>query len=270
LNEEYVVSTPEQVAFSYEMAGIGSRALAAFLDYLIMTASLILVYCALIMMSSVAGAAQLLDVDSSFGAFFIGALLVLVVFGIWWGYFILFEMIWRGSTPGKRVMRIRVLRADGQPVGVGEAIIRNLVRLIDFLPGFYSIGLITMFLNQEARRLGDYAANTVVVKERDRVALRDVRVSGYVPQGAGGVQYDPLPGISLYSVTPDDYRLMRELLERINRGELTVARGRELGTRLAYGIAARMGHDFGQWQRRGWDPLVFVQSVLAARAVRGE
>src|SRR5439155_8197667 len=82
--------------------------------------------------------------------------------------------------------------------------------------------------------------------------------------------YDPLPGVSLRGVTREDYRLIREMLERVRRGELERGRAQELAARLAYGVASRMGHDFGEWQRRGWDPLVFLESVLNAHDVRGE
>ena len=84
------------------------------------------------------------------------------------------------------------------------------------------------------------------------------------------IQNDPLPGVSLYNVTADDYRLIREVVQRVARGELDYARGQELARQLAVGVAQRMGHDFTDWQRRGWDPVTFLQSVLYAHDVRGQ
>lgn len=291
MDEHLVISTPEQVAFQYEMAGIGSRFVASLLDHLILLAVLVLINCAAfaIGVGSLTAGAQ-----GETTAYLVLAILTLIFFLIFWGYFAVFEMAWNGQTPGKRAGRLRVIRRDGQPVGAGEVMIRNLVRLVDFLPGFYGIGLITMFIDKEARRLGDFAAGTIVIREGEQTRLRDVRVpeqaqavsaatasyqassaytSPYTGQGSQPspqpARFDPLPGVSLREVTPDDYRLIRELLERVKRGELARERGEELAARMAYGVAARMGHDFAGWQRRGWRPMVFLESVLAAGEARG-
>jgi len=287
MGEQLTISTPEQVAFHYEMAGIGSRFVASLLDHLIIGAALFLVYCALL---SILGTASLASVtggeEAGAGAYLVIAALVLITFLIFWGYFVIFEIVWQGRTPGKRAGRLRVLRRSGQPIGAGEAVIRNLVRLVDILPGFYGIGLICMFIDKDARRLGDFAANTIVVRESDQTRLRDVRVPEpaptynpytypqpqypYAASNTPGSRPDPLPGISLRNVTPDDYRLIREMLERVRRGEIQHERAQELASRLAYGVAARMGHDFREWRSRGWDPLIFLESVLNSREARGD
>jgi uncharacterized RDD family membrane protein YckC len=283
------------------MAGIGSRFVASLLDHLIIGTALFLVDCALLSLLPVASAGTLIgSEESSAGAYLVIAALVLITFLIFWGYFVIFEIVWQGRTPGKRAGRLRVLRRSGQPIGAGEAIIRNLVRLVDFLPGFYGIGLISMFIDKDARRLGDFAANTIVVREGQETRLLDVRVPQPAPtynpyayphpqppypysatnslsphtHSVGtrvlSPRFDPLPGISLRNVTPDDYRLIREMLERVRRGELEHERAEELASRLAYGVAARMGHDFREWRSRGWEPLVFLESVLNSREARGE
>jgi hypothetical protein len=229
---------------------------------------------------------------------------VLVVFILFWGYFAIFEAVWNGQTPGKRAGRLRVIRRTGQPIGASEAMVRNLIRIVDFMPGFYGVGLISMFIDKEARRLGDFAAGTIIIREGEQTSLQDVRVSNPIPSQythptyssyqspyttpttpdplstqqvlglrpiqALSTRYDPLPGVSLREVTADDYRLMRELVQRVRRGELAQDRGYNLASQMAQGVAARMGHDFRDWQRRGWDPLVFLESVLTAREARGE
>src|SRR6476619_4239089 len=148
MDEQLTISTPEQVAFHYEMAGIGSRFVASLLDHLIIGVALFLVYCALF---SLMGTASLAAVggaeEASAGAYWVIAALVIITFLIFWGYFMIFEIVWHGQTPGKRAGRLRVLRRSGQPVGAGESAIRNLVRLIDFLPIFYGIGLTCMFID---------------------------------------------------------------------------------------------------------------------------
>lgn len=287
MDEQLTISTPEQVAFHYETAGIGSRFVASLLDHLIIFTLIFLVYCAASALSIGAAFSGGLEADEgSTGLFIILALLILVIFLLMWGYFALFEIVWQGRTPGKRANKLRVLRSNGQPIGAGEAMVRNVVRIIDFMPGFYAIGLITMFIDPQARRLGDFAAGTIVVRESEQVRLKDVIVPEPVqpayPQpsyqypysistpSAPSARPDPLPGISLREVTANDYRLIRELLERARRGEMQSTRADELAYRLAHGVAARMGFDFGDWQQRGWQPLTFLESVLDAREARGE
>jgi hypothetical protein len=224
--------------------------------------------------------------------------MVLIFFVVFWGYFMLFETLWSGQTPGKRAGRLRVIRRDGQPVGASEVLIRNLVRIVDFLPGFYGIGLVVMFIDKEARRLGDMAAGTIVVREGEQTRLQDVRIqaassaasrpavtqpaygsaaySPYAAPYAGGLGqeptpapvYDPLPGVSLRDVSSADYQLIRELLARWSRGELNHDRANNLARTLAEGVASRMGHDFREWQTRGWEPIAFLQSVLIAKDAR--
>jgi len=100
----------------------------------------------------------------------------LVSFVFLWGYYIFFEMIWNGQTPGKRLARLRVIRGDGGPIGLTESVIRNLIRLVDFLPLIYGLGVVVMFVDGKARRLGDLAAGTMVVIEQ-RSVLKAVTCS---------------------------------------------------------------------------------------------
>jgi uncharacterized RDD family membrane protein YckC len=296
MDEQLTISTPEQVAFHYELAGIGTRFVAALIDYLIIITALLLLTCAMSFLRLGA-----IGVGGDAGTYVVLALIVLIYFALFWGYFMLFETLWSGQTPGKRMGRLRVIRRDGQPVGAGEVLIRNLVRIVDFLPGFYGIGLVVMFIDKEARRLGDMAAGTIVVREGDPTRLQDVRVqasssasrpavtqraygsAGYAayspyagaPHSGGYGQetppapvYDPLPGVSLRDVSPADYQLIRELLARWSRGELNHDRATNLARTLAEGVASRMGHDFREWQTRGWEPIAFLQSVLIAKDAR--
>jgi uncharacterized RDD family membrane protein YckC len=85
-------------------------------------------------------------------------------------YFILFEGLWNGQTPGKRALRLRVRMSDGTPLTFGAALMRNLIRTADLLPGTYFLGLIVMFTNNQSQRLGDMAAGTVVVHEAKTIA----------------------------------------------------------------------------------------------------
>lgn len=301
MDEQLTISTPEQVAFQYEMAGIGSRFVAALLDHLILFVILLLLSIAAITVNI---SAIFAGAEGEAVSYLVLAVLTIILFLIIFGYFIVFETVWNGQTPGKRAGRLRVIRHDGQPIRAGEAIIRNLVRLIDFMPGFYGVGFVAMFVDKDARRLGDFAAGTIVVREGEQTRLRDVQVTrpaynapaAFAPYPASqsynqpqpypspyytasdpikNLQFeiqnrpDPLPGISIREVTHEDYALMRELIARVSRGELPRERGQELAARIAYSVASRMGQNFAQWQANGWQPLVFLQSVLDAHDVRG-
>ena len=94
------------------------------------------------------------------------AILIIASFLIFAGYFVFFEWIWSGQTPGKRWLKLRVIREDGRPITLWEALARNLIRFFDIFPGLYSIGLITVFLSSRDQRLGDLFAGTVVIRER--------------------------------------------------------------------------------------------------------
>ncbi|VAW40954.1 hypothetical protein MNBD_CHLOROFLEXI01-2081, partial [hydrothermal vent metagenome] len=168
-DEFLTIDTPENVVFGYEVVGIGSRFLAALIDTTIIALLLTAVY-------ALIGFAFFRSTDSSLNSFLI-ALLSLISFSFFWGYYIFFEMRWNGSTPGKRQVGIRVIRGDGTPITLAESVIRNLVRIIDFMPLAYGLGMVTMFIDGKARRLGDLAANTLVVREETAVSLESLNQS---------------------------------------------------------------------------------------------
>jgi uncharacterized RDD family membrane protein YckC len=156
--DKLTIDTPEQVHLEFMLAGLGSRFMAAFLDGLIeFVLYLILLFLTLLW----AGSGFLNGSRSIWWT----AFLSMVVFCINWGYHAIFEALWKGQTPGKRWAKIRVIKDSGRPINAFEAISRNLIRFIDFLPLLYGVGVITMLLNAKNRRLGDYVAGTLVVHE---------------------------------------------------------------------------------------------------------
>lgn len=158
------IETPESVTVTYPLAGIGSRGLAAIVDLSML---------ALLLLSEIAAVALVtylvtrfggIDVIGLFGAWLF-ALLVLAMFVTYWGYYIFGEVYRNGRTYGKQVMHIRVVRDDGSRVGVLDSVVRNVVRLIDILPGTYAVGILSLVFSPQTKRLGDMAAGTVVVAE---------------------------------------------------------------------------------------------------------
>ncbi|HVH65022.1 MAG TPA: RDD family protein [Candidatus Acidoferrum sp.] len=162
-SDDLVVATPERVAFQYEIAGIGSRFLAQFVDVLIISVIQIVI---------TIGAAALAGL---FNAGELAALIELILsFVLIAGYFLISEAAWNGQTVGKRVVRLRVVGDHGEPLTIAQAVIRNLIRVVDFLPVLYAVGILTMFSNRRAKRLGDFAAGTLVVRDRERISLYDL------------------------------------------------------------------------------------------------
>lgn len=155
------VATPARVSVELPVAGIGFRALAYGIDVAVLFGVTLVLYFGYTFVGP--SALEVFEGLSSLER--AGGLLLL--FGGVWLYWTAFEVAWRGQTLGKRLMRIRVVRADGAPIGPFESAVRNLLRLIDFLPGCYPVGVITMLIDRRHRRLGDLVAGTILVREED-------------------------------------------------------------------------------------------------------
>lgn len=155
------IDTPELVSIEMPIAGIGSRFIAIMVDYLIWTA--VLTIGALIGVVILASVHLFGDLSENW---IIGIVLI-VIFLVHWGYFTLFEAFGNGRTPGKSVAKIRVIHRSGRAISFVEALARNLVRVVDYLPSMYGIGLVTMFFSRQNQRLGDMVAGTLVVRDRE-------------------------------------------------------------------------------------------------------
>ncbi len=199
------IDTPENVAFGYNVAGIGSRFLAALVD------TTLIVLIELIVLGTSAFALKQAKLMSEVDAW-AAAIFGLVAFLLFWGYYIFFEMIWNGQSPGKRWAGLRVIRADGTPVTLAESIIRNLVRIIDFMPFGYGIGIVTMFMNDQARRLGDMAAGSLVVHDGGEISIQSIAAHGHL---AIPLDLPELtPGLPLERLQPSDIQMVEDFLAR--------------------------------------------------------
>ena len=207
------IQTPENVAFGYQVAGIGSRFLATLLDSLLIVLLQIVVILVFILVLS--GFNLLGDTIAAW----VYAVLGIVGFIFFWGYYIFFEMLWNGQTPGKRWVGLRVIRTDGTPITLSESFIRNLTRLVDFLPAMYGIGIISMFLDKQSRRLGDLAAGTLVVHDRAPISIQALSVKRTVNFSRQGFHPVSLDGFPLERLTNDDLALIEDFLLR--REQLT-------------------------------------------------
>lgn len=209
------VETPDHVVLRYDLAGAGNRGFAAALDFVI--ATVIALTAAILIIA--AGVAT----DAEFLVSGVGLIVTMILI---WAYFILLEWLWNGQTLGKRAFGLRVITEDGSPAPFTAVLIRNLVRLVDFLPAFYGLGVMVIVLSPKSQRLGDFAAGTYVVRApRPRIDWFSLRT--VTPLGEGrAAETRKLPG--------EAQRLVREF----------VAREKELApadrARVAAMIAARL------------------------------
>lgn len=160
MTEKLTIDTPEQIALDYALAGVGSRCLALALDTLFQAALIV------ILLLLVIGVSALQGLVGGISGLWPMAVGLFVAFLIFYGYFAIFEIVWHGQTPGKRIVGLRVISATGHPLTEQAALLRNLVRIVDSLPGVYAIGVLTMLITARSQRLGDLAAGSVVVYER--------------------------------------------------------------------------------------------------------
>ncbi len=156
LHRRIAVDTPEHVRLNYALADLGARAAALAIDLLISTLGLALIGMAF------RYAGLLDDLLESLGS----TILIFAIFFVQWGYFILFEGVGGGRTPGKRVIGLRVIHTGGEPLSFRGAVLRNLIRLVDMQPVPSGLaGAISIVATRRAQRLGDLVAGTIVVRD---------------------------------------------------------------------------------------------------------
>ena len=159
-DSELVIATPERVSFDYQVAGLGTRAIAQLIDLLILGGILFAVLLSGVAAGAISGSQTIGTLIEIIGAF-------IVIFGYFW----VSEALWSGQTVGKKAFRLRAVGDRGEPLTFMQAGIRNVVRIVDFLPYGYGVGFVVMFANGKGKRLGDLAAGTIVVKDSDHVWL---------------------------------------------------------------------------------------------------
>ncbi|HSS61417.1 MAG TPA: RDD family protein [Candidatus Limnocylindrales bacterium] len=232
---DLVVATPERVSFDYQVAGLGTRAIAQLLDLLILGG---------VLLGILFGALAIGQAGLDTVAFLLGLIgSFLVVFGYFWTC----EAFWSGQTVGKKVFRLRAVGDRGEPMTFFQAGIRNIVRIVDFLPYAYGVGIVVLFINGKGKRLGDLAAGTIVVKDSDHLALWQV---------PGGQQpmTPPPPAAPLAPATPAELlvrRLDPELRRFITsyarrRPELPLALRAQLAGQVQSNLQAAMPDVFAQ------------------------
>ncbi len=260
VGDQLNIDTPELVDIEMPLAGIGSRFIAILVDYLIWgSAFLVFFLLALI----VVPAMSILGRISANWAIGIG---LLIVFVMHWGYFALFEAFSNGRTPGKRVAKIRVIHQSGRGINFVESLARNLVRFVDFLPSFYAVGVVVIFLSRRNQRLGDMVAGTLVVRDREvdsphwgesasRTFTAPTLIAASPIPPAGSSQTSPdsradswdrpphlrvvLPATALAKLSGSDLEVLESFFGR--RLDMDLATRAALASRIASALCAKSG-----------------------------
>ncbi len=223
MRDVYAVRTPENVTFEFELARLGSRAVAWLVDVLVMGALTLV-------------AVKLGEAVVRVAGGFAMALVLVAVFLVQWWYSALLEWWWGGQTIGKRLVGLRTLSDRGLRIGFVQAVVRNLVRMVDLLPGLYLVGGLSTLLDRHGRRLGDIAAGTIVVRER-----RAPAPSAVVPPSERYNSFidDPAIALAVRRITAPERDAMVAL--SLRREELPLGVRRQLFARLAGHLEERLG-----------------------------
>jgi uncharacterized RDD family membrane protein YckC len=238
--DRLAIATPEGVEVELTLAGIGSRFIAAGIDFSIQ----ILVTIALAVLLRPAG-------DAGF-AIFTSSVFALIFF-----YDVLFEVLGRGKTPGKRAVGLRVVGPGGRPITLVRSAVRNILRIIDILPGFYGVGMTVIFITERNQRVGDLVAGTYVL--RDRHGDRHAAPTTTLPR----IDTGTAATWDVSAISTDDVATVRLFLER--RDALRPRARLELAGQLAARLRPRV---------HGVPPTVadesFLELLVAVKAERSQ
>jgi uncharacterized RDD family membrane protein YckC len=241
LDDRVTIATPEGVELELVLAGVGSRFAASLLDVVIQ-------------LGAIFALAVVLGPLGSSG--YVVAAYLVAVFLILFAYDITLETWNRGRTVGKLAAGLRVVRVGGEPEGFLTAAVRNFLRIVDFLPAFYVVGVISILVTSRNQRLGDLAAGTLVVRER-RPAVTPAAT--YLPQSPTDA---PFLEWDVSAVSVDDVATLRQFLER--RVSLSPGARAHLATDLAARVRPKV-----VGAPDAWHPESFLEGVVAAKTARG-
>jgi len=245
--DQLSIATPELVAIEFPLAGLGSRFVAILLDYLLQALTVFFLILVLVVLLPGEAGRNVAQAGNGLSTKWTIAILIAVPFLLLWGYFTLFEAFWRGQTPGKRIMKIRVIQQTGRPISLFESMGRNLLRFVDWLPAFYFIGVISLFVTRRQQRLGDLISGTLVVHERpletplDSIGLsRTFTLAAMSPGVVPAPRESRLPADAVARLTMADLQALEHYLAR--RLDVPVATRQALANKIAQSIAMKMNY----------------------------
>jgi uncharacterized RDD family membrane protein YckC len=230
------INTPEGVDLEVELGGLGSRFVAELLDYALK--------------GVVLGALAI--VLFAIGSGVPAAVFLVLVFGIWFGYDVLFEVLANGQTPGKKATGLRVVRTGGQPVGFVTSSIRNIIRIVDGPLTSYIAGIVSIVASKRNQRLGDMAAGTLVVRESKATRAAPATRAPAAPP----------PQWDVSAITQEELAAVRQYLER--RWSIEPEARHKLAWQLAEGLRTKVAGAPPELQGES-----LLEQIAAAKAARG-
>jgi uncharacterized RDD family membrane protein YckC len=248
--DRVAIATPEGVELEVELGGLGSRFLAQMIDWVLK--ALVLGALAIVLYAIGGGVAT--------------AVFLVLVFLIWFGYDVLFEVLAGGRTPGKRLCGLRVVRAGGQPIGFVASSVRNLLRLVDGPLTLYMGGIVSVVVSKRNQRLGDMAADTLVVREPPApqdspVWERQSASAPPAPWTAGGATNGSGDPWDVSAISQEELAAVRQFLER--RWTLEDQARRHLAWQLAEGLRPKVAGAPPELQGEN-----LLERLAAAKAAR--
>lgn len=240
MKDSVYLSTPEHAALEFELAGLGSRFMAHAIDLLVIGVILISFWVFLVLGPLAFMVREAFSSAETFGSYGI-ALMILISFAVLWGYYFLLEGYYQGTTIGKKMMGIRVMREDGLPIGFYESAVRNFVRAADaFPPPTYFLGGIVMHMDSTGKRLGDMVAGTIVIRESFPKTIESRTGAAWAARVEKGHSRKPLslPG---GNVTVKQMDLIEQYLNR--RTTFPIERRQELAQTMAAPLWKISGRD---------------------------
>ncbi|WP_375504312.1 RDD family protein [uncultured Nostoc sp.] len=222
--------TPESVELEFTLAGIGNRALALLIDYTVLSVTLLVfLFTWTVFSTQLFNFFEDLITNAQNLGIWLIAIFFLIAFAIYIGYFVFFETLWFGQTPGKRVAKIRVVRDDGRLIGLQQATLRALLRPFDET---LFIGAFLIMLTRQEKRLGDLAAGTIVIQAQTPTASATLTIS----EEAKRLHEQLVEIADLSQLMPDDFAVIREYLQR--RGAMSLKARASLSLKLAEQVKA--------------------------------
>jgi uncharacterized RDD family membrane protein YckC len=241
-SDQLSIDTPELVSIELPLAGIGSRFIAVLVDTVIWFVALLVIILLISFVGPAIAAFNRLSYQWTV------ALVIFLIFLFNWGYFTLFEAFWNGRTPGKKIAKIRVIQKSGRPIGLFESMARNFIRYIDQFPSFYVVGVITMFVTKQHQRLGDLAAGTLVVQDREQEAplwgesgSRTFTAASFTPQQAPSEPHTRvvLPAAGIAKLSSSDLEVLEGFFAR--RLDMPLDVRQKLAERISAALIAKSG-----------------------------
>ncbi|MDJ0661084.1 MAG: RDD family protein [Crocosphaera sp.] len=255
---QFKIETPESVELEFTLAGIGNRVYAFVIDWIILglIITVLLIFTALSFLNTFL-LSSIFGIPEGQTFLWILAIQFFIIFIVYVGYFVFFETLWQGETPGKRFVKIRVIQDNGRPITLQQATLRALLRPIDDL---FFLGVFFIIFGKQEKRIGDWVAGTIIIQEKQGKKGTELIVSKEAENLAKYLQTNT----DLSKLLPEDFATIRRYLQR--RDDMFTEAKMELARKLAYQVKDIIGlEDIPE----GTTTNLFLEAVYLAYQQQG-